>query len=174
MSALDRNPAKLDMLSPLGFRFQIKKLPNVNFYLQNVVLPEVSLPSTQQPTPFVSVPLPGDHLDYGELKITFKVDENFTNYIEVHNWIRGLGFPESLEEYGNLARKPRMSGEGVYSDASLIVTTNLKNPNVEFIFEDCYPIIVGSMRFNTTDTDVIYIECDATFKYTKFEIQILP
>jgi hypothetical protein len=173
MSAIDRNPGTMDMLSQFGYRFQIKKLPNVNFFLQEVSVPDITLPSTQQPTPFVSVPVPGDHLEYSPLDISFKVDEDLNNYIEIHNWIRGLGFPESTVEYGNLARKPRVSGEGIYSDASLIITTNLKNPNIEVIFEDAYPVYLGKISLNTTDTDVKFVTCNARFAYTKFEIRNL-
>lgn|SRR3990170_7168611 len=174
MSAIDKNPGNFNMLSPLGFKFQIKKLPNVNFFLQTVNIPDISLPQAIQPTPFVNVPLPGDHLTYGDLNITFKVDEDFNNYIELHNWIRGLGFPENLAEYGNLARKSRTSGDGIYSDVSIIATTNLKNPNVEFAFQDAWPTYIGQFTFNTTPNDVNFISCQAIFKYTLFNIEVLP
>jgi hypothetical protein len=32
------------------------------------------------------------------LLIKFLVDENLENYMEIQNWMRGLGFPESLQE----------------------------------------------------------------------------
>ena len=30
------------------------------------------------------------------------VDEDLVNYMEIQNWIRGLGFPESLNEFTDL------------------------------------------------------------------------
>ena len=45
-----------NMLSPVGFSFHIKKLPEFNFFVQNVTLPGVSFPVIEQPTPFKAVP----------------------------------------------------------------------------------------------------------------------
>jgi hypothetical protein len=42
--------------------------------------------------------LPGDKILFEDFSLRFLVDENLENYMEIHNWIRGLGFPESLEE----------------------------------------------------------------------------
>ena len=30
------------------------------------------------------------------------VDENLTNYMEIQNWIRGLGYPEAISQYAKL------------------------------------------------------------------------
>lgn len=173
MSALDKVPDNLDFLSQLGYKFQIKKLPHVNYFLQEVNIPGLTLPEVQQPNPFVAIKHSGDHIAYAPLEINFKVDEDMANYRELHAWVRGLGFPESLTEYGDLARVPRSSGEGLYSDASIILTTGLSNPNLEFTFRDCFPVSIGSLQLKTNDADVRFISCSATFSYTLFDITIL-
>ena len=175
MSALDRNAQNLNMLSPLGFKFQIRKLPDVNYFLQRVSVPEISITPVTQPTPFTANHHPGDHIDYGHLDLVFKVDEDMNNYTQIHNWLRGTGFPEEFSEYQELINAGRESiGGGLKSDASLIITTNLKNPNIEITFIDCFPIALGSIDMNTTDLSVEYITCSARFAYTLFEITILP
>ena len=35
----------------------------------------------------------GDDLTFDNLEITFLVDEKLANYIELHNWLVGIGFP---------------------------------------------------------------------------------
>jgi hypothetical protein len=174
MSALDHNATNPNLLNPQGFKFSIKKLPMTNFFLQSVTIPEIALTPTTQPTPFVAVPVPGDHIDYGQIDIAFKVDEDLTNYRELHSWIRGLGFPTDLTEYAELANQPKGSGLGVYSDASLIITTGLKNPNVEFLFEDCFPVRLGRLSFSTTESTINFISCSATFRYTLFNVNLMP
>lgn len=174
MSALDKNASNLNLLNPAGFKFMVKKLPNCNYFLQGVTIPGITLPPTQQPTPFVSVPYPGDHIDYGVLNIRFKVDEDLTNYRELHSWIRGLGFPETLTEYGTLANHSKTSGLGLVSDATILVTTGLKNPNIEFIFEDCFPISLGELSLQTTDSTINFLTCSASFRYTLFQVAVLP
>jgi hypothetical protein len=173
MTALDKNPASLNTLDPSGFRFQIKKLPNVNFHLQELVVPEVTLPDISVPTPFVNNKIAGDHIVYAPLNIEFEVDENLANYCELYNWFKGLGFPQTLNQYQELAAKPRITGEGIFSDASVMVTTNLKNPNIEFVFQDCFPTFIGNIKFLSTAPSRVHPTCSATFSYTLFEVHAL-
>ena len=51
------------------------------------------------------IPVPGDKLTYADLTLSFFVDEDLENYIEVHNWLRGLGFPESIQEFIDLKKR---------------------------------------------------------------------
>ena len=49
----------------------------------------------------------GDKITYDDLSFSFFVDENLENYLEVHNWIRGLGYPESIQEFSDLKKTPK-------------------------------------------------------------------
>lgn len=171
--ALSRNPENLNQLQSHGWVFQIKKLPNVNFYMQEVEIPDLSLPAAVQTTPFNDVHWPGNNLTVGDLDIQFKVDEDLTNYKELNNWITTIGFQRNTKDYGDLTRLPKFSGLGVTSDASIITTTGLKNPNVEFVFHDCWPSYLSKLRLKHTVRGVEYVDCTATFKYTLFTITSL-
>jgi hypothetical protein len=74
MTAIDNTPANRNFLSPLNFKFQIKKAPHVNFFIQKVNIPSVAIPSPQPNNPFVKTPIPGEHVNFGDLTITFKVE----------------------------------------------------------------------------------------------------
>ena len=87
MAVSDNQPTNLNYLSQLGFRFAIKKLPNVNYFCQSVSLPSISIGAAEFNTPFGVVPRPGDKIAYSTLPIRFKVDEDFRNYIEIHDWM---------------------------------------------------------------------------------------
>jgi hypothetical protein len=141
-----------------------------------VALPAISMGNAEYWNPMVKIPIPGDHIEYEPLRLEFLVDEDMKNYIELHSWIRGLGFPEDPAEFKELydATKASGIGEGITSEASLLIGTNLKNPNIEVTFQDAFPISLGELNFTTTDTDVNYITCTATFKYTLFQIKALP
>jgi hypothetical protein len=119
----------------------------------------------------VKIPEPGEHLNYGDLEITFRVDENLQNYLEIHNWIRALGKPKDFAEYRSISKKANYTGDGIRSDLSLIVLSSAKNANYEIIFIDAYPFELGQLVFDTTKQDVDYIEATATFKYVLFEIK---
>lgn len=154
-------PANKNFLSPLGFKFAIKKTPNVNYFVQSVSMPGVSLGSANLPTPFVRVPIAGDHLGYGDLQITFKIDENMTNYLEIFNWLKQIGFPDTFDQY---------DPTNVYSDATLTVLSSAMNPKFEVQFYDMYPTDIGGINFNTISADVDYIETIATFRFRSFDI----
>lgn len=174
MNIVETTPTNKNFLSPLGFRFFIKKLPNVNFFVQKVNVPGISIAQNPtMPNPFTKIPYAGDHLEFNELQITYRVDEDISNYLEIYNWIRGLAFPDNFGEYAALASKTPTSGEGLKSDASLIITTNGKSPNFECVFEDAFPINISNIDFVTTDETVNYIEATATFLYTQFKISAL-
>ena len=159
----------LNMLSPLNFKFTLKRAPNLNFFVQTINIPGVALPKVDTPNPLIKIPLSGDHLEYDELDITFKVDENLQNYLEVHNWVRALGKP-SFNEYSVLANQATYTGEGLKSDIVVTVLTSQKNSNYEFIFKDAFPISISSISFQSTDESVNYIEASARFVYTIFDI----
>jgi hypothetical protein len=171
--ALARNPTSFDMLAPQGYLFQIKKLPNVNYFLQKVSVPDIALPAAIQATAFTDIPHPGNKLIFGDLNIDFKIDEDLANYTELYNWITSIGFMTDNSGYGVLAKKPSMSGDGVTSDVSILPTTGLKNANFEFTFQDAWPHYLGNFDFNTTEAGMPYLTCKAVFKYTIFTINSL-
>lgn len=170
MSAIDNTPSNRNFLSPLNFKFQIKKAPHVNFFIQKVNIPSMSIPSPAPNNPFVKTPIPGEHINFGDLSITFKVDEELKNYLEIYNWLIALGKPENFEQYKAIQDKPITTGDGIYSDISLMILSSTKMPNYEITFVDAFPVDLSQLVFNTTDSDVNYIESSSTFKYTHYTI----
>ena len=169
MTKLTTQPTNDNFLSPLGFKFVIQKTPSTNYYVTQVNIPSVSLGETNLPTPFVQVPIGGDHLQYGELQLTFRVDEDMTNYIELYNWLSGLGFPEDFEQYRDELDTNRTPAK-LYSDATLVVMNSNMRANKQIIFKDVFPTSVGDLQFDLAVQDLNYILCTAMFKYTTFEI----
>lgn len=170
MSALSNNPKSLNFLSPLNFNFRLKRAPNLNFFIQKINLPAISFKSAVQTNPFVNISLSGEHLDYGDLSVTFKVDEDLNNYLEIHNWIRSLTFPDNFDEYKNLSKNAEYTGEGLTSDITLIISNSVKVPNFEVNFRNAYPTSLSALSFQTTDTTVEFITATATFDYMMYDI----
>lgn len=169
MSAVENTPLNKNYLSPLNYQFSVKKLPHVNFFLQKVNIPSLTITPTSSPNPFVAIPYSGDHIQFGTLTISFKVDEQLKNYKEIFDWLMGLGFPKDFSQYSDLAKKNKTQ-EGVVSDVSVIATDSAKNPRFEFVFVDAFPTFLSDLNLDTTADDVNYITASATFKYTYFDI----
>ena len=172
MSITNTEPTNKNFLSPLGFKFVIKKTPNVNYFVQSVNLPNVNLGEAVLPSPFKRIPIAGDHIEYGDLQITFKVDENMQNYLELFNWIKAIGFPDTFDQHKAVDPKyvSSYTGEGIYSDASLVILSSAMNPVHEVVFRDAFPVALTDFNFDARASDVEYVEATATFKFRTFDI----
>jgi len=182
MSAPSNLPSNKNFLSPLGFTFSIKKTPNVNYFIQSASIPSITLGQSDVQTPFVKLPYPGDHIDFSGLNITFRIDEEMRNYKELFDWIIALGFPDNFNQYasvspsrgkfgGNVTNP--VSGDGIYSDASLIVLNSVKAPMLEIVFKNLFPTSLSDVNFDTKFTDVEYVEASATFAYESFTLNYI-
>tara|TARA_Y100000817_G_C16841232_1_gene538100 strand:+ start:674 stop:1264 length:591 start_codon:yes stop_codon:yes gene_type:complete len=191
-SPLNRQPTKLDYTSPTQFRFLINQLPKVQYFTVSANVPGITLGDATYATPLKDIPLPGEKLTYDDLNITFIVDENLENYIEIHNWLASLGFPKNREQFkthrsatSNLPKatvgtsgdigdvKPITSDSPMFSDSVLTVLSNKNNPVVECRFEDCFPTSLSSLDYSQNQTDVEYLTAEVTFKYKIYEIKTL-
>ena len=161
-----------NFLSPIGFKFSLARYPKVDFFSNSSRIPEISLGTINQPSYLKDLDVPGDKLSYGDLTLRFLVDENLENYMLIHNWLRGLGSPESLQEFDDLLRKD----DGIedykkqFSDGSLhILNSNFRNTAV-VKFKDLFPTYLTSLEFESSETDINYFTAEVTFKYTLYDI----
>ena len=84
-----------NFLSPAGFQFTITKEPKVSFFCTSATIPELSFETTVQPSYLKDIDVPGEKIQYADLRVRFLVDEDLKNYMAIHNWITGIGYPES-------------------------------------------------------------------------------
>lgn len=173
MTALTNTPTNKNFLSPLGFKFQIKKAPHVNYFIQSASVPSLTLGETALPSPFVRMPIAGDHIQFTPFTIVFKVDEGLKNYLELFRWIQAIGFPDRFDQYASLTTALNGSGEGVYSDITLTILSSAMNPIHEVVFKNAFPTSLSELVFTTTLQDVDYLEASATFSYQSFDIVTL-
>lgn len=164
-----------DFLRPNGFVFSIKELPNTNFFCQAFMPPSVSLGVANQESSFSLIPHPGDKLAFSPFSIRFSIAEDMSNYIELFQWLYGLGFPDSHEDYNTLIRQRAADKLGSSrnaverSDATLFILNSNNNPIKQINFEGAFPIAINMDEFDTTTTTLEYMTATATFGYRSFE-----
>jgi len=161
-----------NFLSPIGFKFTLSKNPKIVFFCNTARIPEINLGTAIQPAYLKDIDVPGEKLTYGDFSLSFLVDENMQNYMAVHNWMTGLGFPETAQEFKNLTT----DDDGVrnlnqqFSDGSLhILNSNFRDVAI-VKFKDLFPISLTSLDFEASDTDINYFTAEVTFKYTVYNI----
>jgi len=185
-----RQPSKMDYASPVQFRFKIAKLPQVEFFIQTVNLPGISIGTSTVPTPLYDFPVPGDEISFQDLSISFLVDENLNNYKELHDWISGLGFGKNHQQFADLratgtdrfpgtvastaasgTATPGPLPEGsIYSDATLSILNSKNIVKTEVRFQNVFPTSIGSLSYNVQAADVDYLKAEASFSYINYDI----
>ena len=161
-----------NFLSPIGFKFTLAKEPKVTFFSNSARIPEIALGTAIQPSYLKDIDVPGDKLQYGDFALRFLVDENMVNYMKIHNWMRGLGYPETTKEYKDLTTNSQgiRDSEEAFSDGSLhILNSNYRDVAI-VKFSDLFPIALTSLDFEASDTDVNYFTAEVVFKYTVYNI----
>ena len=164
-----------NFLSPVGFKFALKRSPAAAFFCNQANIPAIDLGVAEQPSYFKNIPLPGDKLEFGDLQLRFLVDEDLVNYMEIQNWMRGLGFPEELTQYKELKEQNILGPMGkatddVTSDGTLQILSSNLVPKFQVVFDDLFPYSLSTLSFDATDTDVEYFTADVSFKYTIYKL----
>ena len=161
-----------NFLSPVGFKFTLSKEPKAAFFCNSAKIPEITLGTELQPTYLKDLDIPGNKILYQDLSIRFLVDENMQNYMSIHNWITGLGFPETTQQYKDLTTNDEglRDPKEAFSDGSLYILNSNYNTTAVVKFKDLFPISLSSLEFNSTATDVQYFTADVSFKYTVYNI----
>lgn len=165
-----------NFLSPAGFKFTLSREPKVAFFCNQANIPDLNLGVATQPSYAKMLPTPGDIIEFGDLNIRFLVDENLENYMAIQNWIRGLGFPERLDQFAELEESGLIQGnyakdrQNIYSDGTLQVLNSSQIPNFQIIFQDLFPYRLSTLTFDATVTDINYFTADVSFKYTVYNI----
>jgi hypothetical protein len=165
-----------NFLSPTGFKFTLKRSPKVAFFCNEANIPDLNLGIAVQTSYLKDIDLPGDKIVFGDLNLRFLVDENLENYMEIQNWIRGLGYPENLQQFADLQNQGIIQGnyvqdrQNIYSDGTLQVLTSSSIPNFQVVFKDLFPYSLGTLTFDATQTDIQYFTADVGFKYTMYNI----
>jgi len=165
-----------NFLQPTGFRFQVTRAPKISFFGKSVNIPSLDLGVAVQPNYLNPIPRPGEIIDFEDLTFSFLVDEGLENYMEIQNWIRGLGYPENLQQFADLQNQGIIRGnytqdrQNIYSGGTLQVLTSSSIPNFQVVFKDLFPYSLGTLTFDATQTDVQYFTAEVGFKYTIYSI----
>ena len=168
MATYNQTPTNKSFLSNNKYEFVIDRLPHVTFFIQSVVIPDVSLVGTQVSSPYVSVPIPGNILNYGELQVTYIMDEDMRAWREIYDWMYNLGNPESRNKIGDLTQTLGRRNS-VTSDASLLVKSNANNPRVKFTFKDIFPTTLGGLTLSSNEGQE-FITSTISFLYSHYTV----
>ena len=158
-----------------NYVFGLVKFPEITFFVQEVELPDISLGVSVQYSSVHDVPIPGDTMEYGDLTCSFQIDSEMRNYLAIHRWMIGLGYPENHELYRDLMNDPKNANSYSqiskgYTDAALTILDNAMKPIASITFIDAFPTRLSGIQFTSTNSDAAPLIATVTFTYTYYKI----
>ena len=177
--ALNNQIQNRNYLAPTGFQFNVSRAPKVTYFGNQVNIPSLTLGIANQPSYLKDIPRPGEKIDFEDLTLTFLVDEDLSNYLEIQNWIRGIGFPESLDQIYDFQQDDTLTvmnkslknqGINLYSDGSLLILNNVNLPKFKVTFDGMFPYYLSTLTFDATQSDLEYFTAQVSFKYNIYNI----
>ena len=146
-------------LSLLNFKFKLDITPELEYRVQKVSLPGMTLGTVDVATPFVKIPLSGN-ITYDTFDVTFMVGESMKEYLEIFNWMTKLGYPDRLGQYQNIV-----------SDCSLIILNSSSRANINVRFTDAFPVGISNIEMDSTLQEVQYATATAKFRFLRWYIE---
>lgn len=148
-------------LSLLNYRLKVDAIPHIEYRVQTLSLPGITLGTADVQTPFTRIPF-GGNVVYDELTLTFMVGEQMKDYLSIYDWIKRIGYPENLNQYNYSAT----DGSVIILDSSFKAAFNAR-------FTEMIPISLSSIEFDSTLSDVQYATSTVSFRFTSFTIEAL-
>ena len=181
MTALNRNPNNPNPLQPNKFLLTFGRVPNMQYFCQNVTVPGLSLSEAVITNPFVDIYSPGEKAIYDLLNVTFIIDEELKGWLEIHDWIRAMTFPVEFREYRNLSKlnKYQSTKNDInnkfpqFSDASLSLFSSSNKEYYRFKFHEVFPTTLSTFIMNSQDGPDNILTADATFRYSYYDVEKL-
>jgi len=151
-----------------NFLFSFSHIENVSYAVTLINIPAVTLGETIAPTPEMDISYPGSKIQFDPIQLTFLVDEDFANYIEIFDWMTQLRKWNTLNGLPTPQAPSVKETDGMY-DAHLTILSNNLVPLKTVVFKSCWPSFLGQVDFLLQESGEAQT-CDLTLQFTEFEI----
>ena len=149
------NPQTFDNLSNVKFKFEIARIPNVNYWVQSALLPSMSIEGGILPGMRGDVPIPGSKILFENMTINFIVDQQLANYEEMYKWMMDIQTAKTVAQ--------------MVSDCSFHFLDGNNNITRTMILTGAYPTVITELSLNSDDSDILPVTCSVTFNYAYFK-----
>ena len=168
------------ILNRNNFKLLIDKVPTVEYYVRTVNIPGIQFGEVVQGAGVgLDAFFPGDKATFDTLEVSFIVDEDLGNFIEMYNWIDSIVPLSDPKLYGSFTdtavTKTNILAStnndlNQYSDITLVLNTNKNIPNRFIRFHDAFPISLGSIELES-GADAEPATVSVSFRFTYYEIE---
>ena len=147
------------------FQFILDRVPNMVYFCQSVNLPGIGFGVQDQPTVLGHpVKIPTGAFRFEDLEVTFRVDENLTNWRELHEWIRTTG---NYSDASNTLVYNKKT-----SDATLLITNSAFVPKYKIHFKNVFPQYISGINFTVNAPSSTEVIASAKFAHTGYTVEL--
>jgi hypothetical protein len=152
------HPSKFKLVFPyMEFLGTRERGEYFNLWCSEVNLPGIKLGIDKVVNQLYTDSQPDGMITFGDLEVTFSIDELFENYGFIYNWMMYINNPERLKVNNPLI------------DATLHVYSNNNNPKLKFTIKDINPYSLSDIKFSTKTSDVKDMEAKVVFSISYFQ-----
>ena len=89
------------------------------------------------------------------------------NYMSIHNWLVGLTYPESVQQFTD-----QIAGDmkNQFSEGTLLILNSSFQTQTQVKFRELFPVSLTPLEFLADETETNYFTATASFKYTIYNI----
>lgn len=152
------------------FEFILDRVPNMVYFCQSANLPGIMSQTDVQTTSLgYPVIIPVGNFRFENLELTFKVDENLLNWLEIFGWMRKIG------NFGKSCESLPYSGSGgeltkTTSNASLLLTNSTYKPKIKVNFNNLFPVSLSGIQFSTALPESMEVVATVQFAFSGYDI----
>lgn len=130
----------------------------LRFAVQSANITEINLNFSPFATTMKDLRISSNKVELSPLIVDFIVSEDYSEWIEIFKWMMTCkNTPPDIQE-----RYTRV--------CELITLDSHNNPNVSFIYQDCWPTSLEGVSFSINDSGSNVITSTLTLQYNKLQI----
>ena len=156
-------PTKINLAKSTNYKLNIHVLPETIFWLTTCNLPTLSQNEVPIPDPVLGFRYkPTNTTTIAPMTVTFLVDEDYSNYMEILDLMYKAAGPDMSKRY--------QTGEVTGSDGSLHILSNNKNVSeVVFTFHNLFPTILGELQMTNESPDPMLTDLTLQYDYMSYQ-----
>jgi len=166
----------INYLQPTGFGITINRenYPNLEYFAQAVYHPTVNVSGVELPVRRTRLAFPGDNISFGDLNVTFLIDEDMNSYTEMYNWLVRIIQKNNTTSFKGISLggfdEETITEIPTECDITVSMLTSSNNPNKRIRYYNAFPTSISDIEMTATQTDITPLVFTSSFRFAYFEI----
>ena len=142
------------------YYLQFSNYSSLNDSILSAQVPEFSFPYTSSSYSGEIFKVPGDNITIGDMEITFKLDEDWENFLVIYKWMRDNNFV-----YANVKE------EFIFDSVDYMILSPTYKPLFSFKMGNVFPVAISSIEHTSMSEEAKELEFTVTFAINTIDLK---